>query len=64
MIDPTILKYWKKNGFSKVWRAPNEYPIKISGITYIPYQFAYDKTLGNYIWKFRRGDAEAGASVS
>ncbi len=62
--DPTICKYWTKNGFTKVWGRPEEHSIKIGGITYIPYQFAYNKDLKEYVWKFKKSGAEARASVS
>lgn len=42
----------------------NRYDVKIGEHTYVPYQYAYDRTLKDYIWKFKRGGAEAGASVS
>lgn len=37
----------------RVWKSPEEFPIKIGGITYIPYQFVYDKELKDYVWKFK-----------
>ncbi len=64
MIDPTICKYWKKNGFTKVWRGPEEYSVVIGENIYVPYQFAYDRILKEYVWKFKRGDVLAGISVS
>lgn len=38
--------------------------ITIGGETYIPYQFAYDAELKDYVWNFRKGGAEARSSVS
>ena len=59
MKDPRIVKTWKRDGFTMAHRTPKEFPIKIGRIEYIPYQFAYDKTLKDYVWKFKRGDTLA-----
>ncbi len=62
--DPTILPSDDLKGHRWARYPKNRYNVVIGGITYIPYQFAYDKNVGDYVWKFRRGDAEAGISVS
>ena len=52
--DPHILRVEKKKDHSVI----------IGRRTYVPYKFAYDEKLNEYVWKFCRGDAEAGTSVS
>ncbi len=64
MIDPIILPAYDLKGHRWARYSKDRHNVKIGGITYVPYQFAYDKNLREYIWKFRKGDAEAGTSVS
>ena len=53
--NPRIVKGWKRDGFTMIWRHPKEFPIKIGRVEYIPYQFVYDPNVKDYIWKFKRG---------
>ncbi len=57
--NPRINNTWKRDGFTMIWRGPEEHAIKIGRVRWIPYQFEYDKELKDYVWKFERGGTQA-----
>ena len=59
VIQNRIGPLWRKFFESLEIEFPKQYSIKIGGETYTPYQYAYDKTLKDYVWKFKRGDTLA-----
>ena len=60
VTDPRILTHrLKADGFTTIWKTPKHFPVKIGGNTYVPFQFAYDPSVKDYIWKFKRSDTLA-----